>query len=295
MRRIQGRNEKNQAAQKSRPRRTAGSGFCVCQKVFLTRWWTGSKLSTIRNGHPAAPGGLQCSRLSVQHGRSASSHRPALTLARCSVAAHCALLRVLATPALRASDVRKLTRGAPCFTGLIGSYCTLNSQWSSCCALRLAVLLAYCLLRPVSRTARGLRAPTGCAASFALIGLTPRCFVPLFAIVALLRYRLQVSFCSLDFRFACFAHCAASSVPTGRALRAPLAPPAASRPPIVYCASLRVLATSALRASDVRKLTRGFLCLTGLTTACFRHWRRPSCAPFPFGKKKALGQGYFIR
>src|SRR5699024_4858814 len=32
----------------------------------------GSKLSTIRNGHPAAPSGLQCSRLSVQHGRSAS-------------------------------------------------------------------------------------------------------------------------------------------------------------------------------------------------------------------------------
>ena len=47
-----------------------------------------------------------------------SSHRPALTLARCSVAAHCASLRVLATPALRASAVRKLTRGAPCFTGL---------------------------------------------------------------------------------------------------------------------------------------------------------------------------------
>ncbi len=94
--------------------------------------------------------------------------------------------------------VRKLTRGAPCFTGLIGGYCTLNSQWSSCCALRLAVLpplssawSPLCvrkahlrcfllhwahrrllqplaapplspslgLLRPVSRTARGLRAP----------------------------------------------------------------------------------------------------------------------------------------
>ena len=45
---------------------------------------------------------LRLSRLSVQHGRSASSHRPALTLARCSVAAHCALLRVLTTSALRA-------------------------------------------------------------------------------------------------------------------------------------------------------------------------------------------------
>ena len=40
---------------------------------------------------------------SIQHGRPASSHRPALTLARCSVAAHCASLRVLATSALRAS------------------------------------------------------------------------------------------------------------------------------------------------------------------------------------------------
>ena len=29
--------------------------------------------------------------------------------------------------------------------------------------------------------------------------------------------------------------------------------------------------------------------LIGLTTACFRHWRRPSCAPFPFGKKEAFG------
>ena len=26
------------------------------------------------------------------------------------------------------------------------------------------------------------------------------------------------------------------------------------------------------------------------TTACFRHWRRPSCAPFPFGKKEAFGR-----
>ena len=46
--------------------------------------------------------------------------------ARCSVAAHCASLRVLATSALRASDVRKLTRGSPCFTGLIGGCC---SHW----------------------------------------------------------------------------------------------------------------------------------------------------------------------
>ena len=84
------------------------------------------------------------------------------------MAAHCALLRVLATPALRASDVRKLTRGAPCFTGLIGGYC---SHW-----LRR-------LFRPhwaYYGLFRALRAafvrPTGCAASFALIGLPLRLF-----------------------------------------------------------------------------------------------------------------------
>ena len=31
-------------------------------------------------------------------------------------------------------------------------------------------------------------------------------------------------------------------------------------------------------------------CFTGLTTACFRHWRRPSYAPFSFGKKEAFGR-----
>ena len=83
--------------------------------------------STIRNGRPAAPSGLQCSRLSVQHGRSASF------------------------------------------------------------ASSLAAL-------PASLGSSAAIAATGCAASFALIGLTSRCFVPQFAIVALLRYRLQVSF-----------------------------------------------------------------------------------------------------
>ena len=31
------------------------------------------------------------------------------------------------------------------------------------------------------------------------------------------------------------------------------------------------------------------------TTACFRHWRRPSYAPFPFGKKEAFGWCCFMR
>ena len=54
-----------------------------------------------------APGGRESRLATIRNGRPASSHRPALTLARCSVAAHCALLRVLATPALRASDARR--------------------------------------------------------------------------------------------------------------------------------------------------------------------------------------------
>ena len=103
----------------------------ACQKSLLTSWWTESKRPTIRNGRPAAPDGLQCSRLSVQHGRSASF------------------------------------------------------------ASSLAVL-------PASLGSSAAIAATGCAASFALIGLTSRCFVPQFAIVALLRYRLQVSCLSVQ-------------------------------------------------------------------------------------------------
>ena len=95
--------------------------FCACfcraslvqyfqrvKKVFLTRWWTGEQ--AIHN----------------------SQWSP------------CCAWRLAAFPPLSSAwslrIVRKLTRGAPCFTGLIGGYCTLNSQWSSCCALRLAVL-----------------------------------------------------------------------------------------------------------------------------------------------------------
>ena len=126
--------------------------------------------------------------------------------ARCSVAAHCASLRVLATSALRASDVRKLTRGSPCFTGLIGGYC---SHW-----LRR-------LFRPhwaYFGLFRALRAafvrPTGCAASFALIGV----FVP--ACASLARYSGAAERFALSSPLhpfgastttACFAHSARAS------------------------------------------------------------------------------------
>ena len=128
--------------------------------VFHNSVWSSRIARKLACGSPMCPqlaivallrNRLQASCLSVQHGRSASSHRPALTLARCSVAAHCALLRVLATPALRASDVRKLTRGVPCVTGLTGGYC---SHW-----LRRLFRPHWTSTSPVSRTARGLRAP----------------------------------------------------------------------------------------------------------------------------------------
>ena len=67
------------------------------------------------------------------------THRFALTLARCSVAAHCASLRVLATSALRASDGQRpgreciftfrtalalRRRGVPCLRTTLRSVCS---------------------------------------------------------------------------------------------------------------------------------------------------------------------------
>ena len=63
--------------------------------------------------------------------------------------------RVLAPPPLRGFD------GYGLFRALRAAFVRfLNSRWSSCCAWRLAILpCSLGLLRPVSRTARGLRAP----------------------------------------------------------------------------------------------------------------------------------------
>ena len=193
----------------------------------------GSKLSTIRNGHPAAPGGLQCSRLSVQHGRSASSHRSALRLRgvpalrtpfgrvlappaalRPSIA-HCASLRVLATPALRASAARKLVCSSPLCpqfaivalpryrlqvsrlsvqhgrsASFASSLAALPASLGSSAAIAPSIrngrpAAPYGLQYSLAHWAyyglfRALRAafvrPTGCAASFALIGLPLRLF-----------------------------------------------------------------------------------------------------------------------
>ena len=54
-----------------------------------------------------------------------STHRPALTLARRSVAAHCASLRVLATSALRASDGQR--PGRECIFTANASVCSAKN------------------------------------------------------------------------------------------------------------------------------------------------------------------------
>ena len=82
------------------------------------------------------------------------------------------------------------------------------------------------------------------------------------------------------------SHCVAYGGPVFRrcALRV-LAPPAASRPPTASGrdgnAFLRFAPTlnSAWSFHCARKLACGSPCFIGLTTACFRHWRRPPCAP----------------
>ena len=133
-----------------------------------------------------------------------SSHRAALTLARCSGAAHRPRLRRRGVPALRTPFGRVLAPPAasrpPTASGRDGNAFlrfapTLNSAWSS-----------HTFAPP-------------CASACAV-------FRP----------------CGLR-----FAPC-----PRG---------------------------SSRFAASDARKLACGSPCFIGLTTACFRHWRRPSCAP----------------
>ena len=166
--------------------------------------------------------------------------------ARCSVSAHCASLRVLDTPALRAFG---------------------RSQ----ARLRLSLV-------PTIRNSRLAALP------------------------------LAILLCSLDFRFACFRHWRRrSSVPIGltprcfaHRARASCAPRASSRSAAFDCAlrfapcarhsspsglrrsqsSLEMLPAS-LGSSAAIAATgcAASFALIGLTTACFAHCARPSCAP----------------
>ena len=117
--------------------------------------------------------------------------------ARCSVAAHCASLRVLATSTLRVSDARKLACSSRCSLGLLrpvsatGGDLRAHPQFAMVVLLRLtacstpasqfsmvASLRSQSSLEmlPASLGSSAAIAATGCAASFALIGLTSACF-----------------------------------------------------------------------------------------------------------------------
>ena len=101
-------------------------------------------------------------RSSIQHGRPTPSHRPALTFARCSALADFASLRVLGAPA--ASRPPTLTSSLVALPASLGSSYRPALRWPGIPGLRSA---SRCprpstpsgLRRPVSRTARGLRAP----------------------------------------------------------------------------------------------------------------------------------------
>ena len=98
----------------------------------LMRSGRGSKLSTIRNGRAAAPGRarLWLSRLSVQHGRSASSHRSALRLrgvpwlrtALCSV---CSPLQPFGPP-MFASSLAALPASLGSSTAIAATGCAVS-------------------------------------------------------------------------------------------------------------------------------------------------------------------------
>ena len=134
------------------------------------------------------PGRLSSHCSSIQHGRPTPSHRPALTLARCSAPADFASLRVLGAPA--ASRPPLLTSSLVALPASLG------------------------LLRPVSRTARGLRAPrrrrpsvpalrTACARAFSPSGLH------LFASICI--HSSQSSIC-IARKLACSSRCSLGSL-----------------------------------------------------------------------------------
>ena len=110
------------------------------------------------------PGRLSSHCSSIQHGRPTPSHRPALTLARCSAPADFASLRVLGAPA--ASRPPLLTSSLVALPASLGSSYRPALRWPGLPGLRSASRCPRPFTpsglrrqRPVSRTARGLRAP----------------------------------------------------------------------------------------------------------------------------------------
>ena len=173
--------------------------FCqrlsLSKKPFCQAGGRGSKLSTIRNGHPAAPSGLQCS---LAHW------------------AYFALLRPQGARFVRPPPLPPLPVSAK----------ILRIFGRGNCKEAIFALENGIFLRGV------LRAPAPLNSAWSSHTFAPPC----------------ANACAV------FRPCGLRFAPCPRG-------------------------SSRFAASDARRLACGTPCFIGLTTACFRHWRRPSCAP----------------
>ena len=183
------------------------------------------------------PGRLSTHRSSIQHGRPTPSHRPALTLARCSALADFASPRVLGAPAASRPSIAHCVCSAPPAASRLPTASDRDGnaflRFAQPCAslarrsvsshsprlrrgcvppLRTSLCSVSSRLQPL----RGLRLRTSCARHFSPSGLH------LFASVCI--HSSQSSIC-IARKLACSSHCSLSFLravlPTGRALRAP--------------------------------------------------------------------------
>ena len=137
----------------SSPLHPFGASTGLLRPVSATGGGLRAPLSRLRRQHS-----------SIQHGRPTPSHRPALTLARCSAPADFASLRVLGAPA--ASRPPTLASSLAALPASLGSSYRPALRWPGIPGLRSASRCPRPFTpsglrrqRPVSRTARGLRAP----------------------------------------------------------------------------------------------------------------------------------------
>ena len=252
------------------------------------------------------PGRLSSHCSSIQHGRPTPSHRPALTLARCSAPADFASLRVLGAPA--ASRPPLLTSSLVALPASLGSSYRPALRWPGIPGLRSASRCPRPFTpsglrrqRPVSRTARGLRAPRrrrpsvpALRTALAFGGAVFRRCGRLLGVSS----RLQ-PLCGLRLRTACArasSRFAASNgsdrdgnafLPTVRNRRST----SHAKRACGSCCSLGLLRPVSATGGGLRAhpqfamvvLLRLTACSTplliGLTSACFAHCARPSCAP----------------
>ena len=137
--------------------------------------WRGSKLSTIRNGHPAAPGGLQCSLahwayFALLRPQGARFVRPP-PLPHPQFAMVVLHLRTVPSSAAR------------CFASAdFASLCVLEASAASRPPMKAELPCLLGLLRPVSATGGGLRAPPPVSAKILRIFGRGNCKEAIFAL-----------------------------------------------------------------------------------------------------------------